>query len=172
MNYPNIYDDKSKCWYFINCSVISLFNSLWPSDILWWQTRALAEVVLLPDGTKPLPEPSSKVFTWEQFPIKCSSTLIRNRCSEIILLNLLPHLPGAKGLYVMCQNVFRKQNNILEFFNHSSLFQLEANTFSFIFHSRKCNLKWLPFCSGLNVLTHCSLVTPYGDTGLGQHRFR
>ena len=28
-----------------------------------------------------------------------------------------------------------------------------------------------PFCLGLNVLTHCGLVTPYCNIGLGQHRF-
>ena len=32
--------------------------------------------------------------------------------------------------------------------------------------------KWRPFCLGLNVLTHCGLVTPYGNIDLGQHLLR
>ena len=32
--------------------------------------------------------------------------------------------------------------------------------------------KWWLFCSDLNKLTHCGLVTPYGDTELGQHWLR
>ena len=40
-------------------------------------------------------------------------------------------------------------------------------------HSNKCSWKcffaeWQPFCSGLSVLTHCGLGTPYGDIDLGQ----
>ena len=155
MNYPNIYDDKSKCWYFINCSVISLFNSLWPSDILWWQNWDMGSGNgLVPDGTKPLPEPSSKVFTWEQFHIKCSSTLIPNLCSEMILLNLIPHLPGTNELCVICQNVLMKQNSILAFFNQSSLFQLEANIFYFIFH-KKMQLKIAAILFRSQVLNNC-----------------
>ena len=56
---------------------------------------------LLPDGTKPLPEPiliyhqrCSVALTWEQFHLK----LMRNICSKIILLKLLQHLPGANVL--------------------------------------------------------------------------
>ena len=32
-------------------SLITTFNSLWPSDVIWWQGSRL------PDGTKPLPGP-------------------------------------------------------------------------------------------------------------------
>ena len=32
--------------------------------------------------------------------------------------------------------------------------------------------KCQPFCLSLNVLTHCGLMTPYGDTDLGQHWLR
>ena len=31
---------------------------------------------------------------------------------------------------------------------------------------------WWPFCLGLNVLTHCGLVTSYGDRDLDQHWLR
>ena len=32
--------------------------------------------------------------------------------------------------------------------------------------------KWQLFCTGFNELTHCGLVTPYGDRDLGQHWLR
>ena len=53
---------------------------------------------LLPDGTKPLPEPKltfhwgwSAAFTWEQFHKKCS-------WKEIMILKLFPCFPGANEL--------------------------------------------------------------------------
>ena len=34
------------------------------------------------------------------------------------------------------------------------------------------SVKWHPFCLSLNVLTHCGLVTPYGNKNLGQYWLR
>ena len=55
-------------------------------------------------------------------------------------------------------------------FSESSI---RIQTFSF----KKMQLKmssaeWCPFCLGLSVLTHWSLVTPYCDRDLGQHWLR
>ena len=43
----------------------------------------------------------------------------------------------------------------------------EIHTFSFTkMHLKVSSAKWLPFLLGLNVLTHCGLMTPYGDRDL------
>ena len=58
---------------------------------------------------------------------------------------------------------------------------IEIHTFSFKkMHLKMSSAKWRPFCLGLNVLTHCGqpelthcgLVTLYGDRDLGQHWLR
>ena len=36
-------------------------------------------------------------------------------------------------------------------------------------HLKISSAKWRPFCFGLNVLTHCGLLTPYGKISLSQH---
>ena len=46
-------------------------------------------------------------------------------------------------------------------------------TFSFKkIHWKMASGKWRPFSFGLNVLTHCGLLTSYGDRDLGQHWLR
>ena len=41
---------------------------------------------------------------------------------------------------------------------------IEIHIFSFKkMHLKMLSWKWRPFCFGLNVLTHCGLVRPYGD---------
>ena len=43
-------------------------------------------------------------------------------------------------------------------------------TFSFKkMHLNMSSAKWRPFCLGLNVLTHCGLVTPCSNIERGQH---
>ena len=50
---------------------------------------------------------------------------------------------------------------------------LQIYTFSFTkMHLKLSSGKWPPFCLGLNVLTHCSLVTAHGTIELDHHRFR
>ena len=47
---------------------------------------------------------------------------------------------------------------------------IEMQIFSFNNkHSNMLSADWQPFCSCLNVLTHCGLVIPYGNIDLGQH---
>ena len=60
---------------------------------------------LLPDGSKPLPEPmltspqwSSVAFNWDQLHSKCSRYYSLRMALKIMLLKLLPHLPGANEL--------------------------------------------------------------------------
>ena len=49
----------------------------------------------------------------------------------------------------------------------------EIHTFPFMkMHFKMSSAKWRPFCLGLNVLTRCWLVTPYGDIDLGQNWLR
>ena len=47
-------------------------NSLWPSDAIWWQRSGSVNTDssngLLPDGTKPLPEPISTNHQWGLVP--------------------------------------------------------------------------------------------------------
>ena len=58
---------------------------------------------LLPDGTKPLPEPmltyqqSFVAFIWQQFYVK-HLVSIHEISSKIMFLKLQPHLPGANEL--------------------------------------------------------------------------
>ena len=58
-----------------------MFNSLWPSDSIWWHDLGEhgSGNGLLPGGTKPLPEPmftfhwwSYVTFTFQWFHMKCS----------------------------------------------------------------------------------------------------
>ena len=58
-------------------------NSLWPSDTIWWQgsgSTLVQVMALLPDGTKPLPEPmvtyyqkGPAMFIWGQLCLRCYS---------------------------------------------------------------------------------------------------
>ena len=50
---------------------------------------------------------------------------------------------------------------------------IKIPTFSFKkMRLKVSSAKWRPFCLGLNVLTHCVLVIPYGDIHLDQHWLR
>ena len=63
------------------------FNSLWPNNTIWWhRSGSIIDIGsangLVPDGTKPLPEPmltdphwSIVAYTWVQFHRKCSRCL-------------------------------------------------------------------------------------------------
>ena len=56
--------------------------------------------------------------------------------------------------------------------NFSEIF-IGIQPFSFKkMYLKMASAKWRPSCLGLNVLTHCGLMTPYGDRDLGQHWLR
>ena len=56
---------------------------------------------------------------------------------------------------------------IRTFRTHFSAIVSEIHTFSFKkIHLKMSSGKWRPFCLGLNVLTHCGLVMPYGIMNL------
>ena len=69
---------------------------------------------LLPDGTKPLPEPMLTdnqwgivAFTWGQFHNKYSRLSILNMSLKITYLKLQPHLPGANELkHILLIDIF------------------------------------------------------------------
>ena len=73
----------SHIWLLAMLPILPYYlNSLRPSDAIWrqWSWTTLAQVMaLLPDGTKPLPEPmltyhqrGSVAYFWEQFRRNCS----------------------------------------------------------------------------------------------------
>ena len=50
---------------------------------------------------------------------------------------------------------------------------IEIHTFSLQkIYFKMSSGKWQPFCFSHKVLTHCGLMTPYGDRHLGQHWLR
>ena len=55
----------------------------------------------------------------------------------------------------------------------STIFKIKAYWPSFKnMHLEILPVNYEPYCSGLNELTHCGLVTPYGILRLGHHWFR
>ena len=90
-------------WYFQWCVYI---NTLWPSGVI--RRHRSGPTIgstngLLSDDTKPLAEQMLTyhdkcpvAFTWEQVS---PMNLIRNMCSELTLVKLLPRLPWANESY-------------------------------------------------------------------------
>ena len=86
--------------------LLTWINAVWPSDAIWrhiWVNIGSGNG-LLPNGTKSLPEPmltSSDVFCGIHFRVISQEmliNLIRNMCSEIVLLKSPPHLPATSEL--------------------------------------------------------------------------
>ena len=77
-------------------SCLYVFNSLWPSDAIWWQIWVNIGLVngLSPYGTKPLPEPVLCGIHLRAILKKVLMNLIFHLCSDIFILTLWPHLPG------------------------------------------------------------------------------
>ena len=89
----------------------STYISLWPSETIWQQiwVNIGSGNGLLPDGTKPLPDPvlidhqwSLAAFTWPQFHMKCSRYRYLIWVSKFINSRLQPHLPRANELNHIC----------------------------------------------------------------------
>ena len=103
-------------WYTLQVILVHatvqeiIVNSLWPSDTIWrqrsWSTLAQGNG-LLPDGTKPLPEPmltyhqlGRVAFTWVQFYKRCLSHQSLKLAWKL-LIYFFSNLPGANELTCM-----------------------------------------------------------------------
>ena len=94
----------SPSWFKVRC-----IDLLWLGDTIWWQISVNigSGNDLLPDSTKPLPEPMLTdhqwglvAFTWEQFH-KCLWTLICNMCSEITFLKITAASPRGQWVKLL-----------------------------------------------------------------------
>ena len=79
------------------CTFLGKYTFSTPSIVTAILQVMPRQVAIMPDGTKPLPEPMliyhqrcSVAFSWMQFHRRCSWT-----CWKITLLKLWPHLPVA-----------------------------------------------------------------------------
>ena len=79
-------------------------NNLWASDTIWWHWSG-STFSLLPDGTKPLPEPvlphhqwGSVACTWEQFYRGCSRIQSITWVPKSHFYKLVPRTPGYNEL--------------------------------------------------------------------------
>ena len=87
-----------------------MINSLWLSDTIW---RQKSGSTLVPDGTKPLPEPmltyhqqGPVAFIWEQFHKETFQPLITKIGLKITQLIFQFNLPGANELNTFHAELF------------------------------------------------------------------
>ena len=88
-----------------------IFNSMWPSDTIW-RHRSVntgSGNGLLPDGTKPLPQPmltyhqrGSVAFSWEQFHRKCSRYQFVKWVWNYNFLKIISTFPRDQWVNSMC----------------------------------------------------------------------
>ena len=86
-----------------------LINSLWSNDAIWyiyfWVNIGFGND-LLPDRSKPMPEPMLTshywgciVFTWEQCHIKCPCYYILYEFANVCFFYIYSHVPQRVDLY-------------------------------------------------------------------------
>ena len=92
--------------------ILKLFNSLWPSDAIWWHRSVNINISsgngLLPDGTKPLPEPmlthhqrGSVAFFKEQFRWNCSRRQFKKWVWKLHTFNITSTSPRGQWVKLM-----------------------------------------------------------------------